>query len=158
MLILNLEVQDQNNLQPGEGTGDDLTIGLSVGLRRTCVDNLLIILVVFLFLIVVLIIVGFLLWKHLLRDKRKVTLANLHEAGDTHPFKESFILNYSKILLQQKIGEGAFGEVFLGVYNRAPVAVKRLNKDFLSVSDLESFEAEAKLMSELPPHPNVVLM
>jgi len=53
------------------------------------------------------------------------------------------------------LGEGHFGSVFKGKYVKTSVAIKKL-KNFKE-KDRESFISEAKLMSLLTPHPNVVL-
>jgi len=63
----------------------------------------------------------------------------------------------SKIEMQGKIGEGAFGSVYLGILNRTEVAIKLLTKANATEEDIKAFMAEAELMKNLPAHPNVVM-
>jgi len=69
----------------------------------------------------------------------------------------SSVLQMSKIEMQGKIGEGAFGSVYLGILNRTEVAIKLLTKANASEEDIKAFMAEAELMKNLPAHPNVVM-
>jgi len=67
------------------------------------------------------------------------------------------ILQMSKMEIKRKIGEGAFGCVYLGILNRTEVAIKQLSKTNASEEDIKEFMAEAELMRNLPAHPNVVM-
>jgi len=73
------------------------------------------------------------------------------------PNDNSYILQNSKMEIKKKIGEGAFGCVYLGILNRTEVAIKQLSKNNASEEDIKEFIAEAELMKNLPVHPNVVL-
>jgi hypothetical protein len=44
--------------------------------------------------------------------------------------------------------------VYKGEYNQTDVAIKKIHDKLISQQDLEAFQEEAKLMGELPPHPN----
>jgi predicted Ser/Thr protein kinase len=61
-------------------------------------------------------------------------------------------ISYSDLLLEKSLGKGAFGEVFFGHWKGIPVAMKVCK----SKSKLEEFLHEMKLITKLPPHPNVV--
>jgi serine/threonine protein kinase len=69
----------------------------------------------------------------------------------------TYILDFKKIELTRKIGEGAFGIVFLGNLNNTPVAVKQLHSQQMGDKELKEFIAEATTMKNIPPHPNLVL-
>jgi len=69
----------------------------------------------------------------------------------------NYIIKMSKLKIKKKIGEGAFGCVYLGIFNKTEVAIKKLSKTNISDVDIKAFIAEAELMRNLPPHPNVVL-
>jgi len=70
---------------------------------------------------------------------------------------DSSILQISKMEIKSKIGEGAFGSVYLGVLNMTEVAIKFLTKENATEEDIKAFMAEAELMKNLPAHPNVVM-
>jgi predicted Ser/Thr protein kinase len=61
-------------------------------------------------------------------------------------------VSYSDLLFDKSLGKGAFGEVFFGYWRDIPVAMKVCK----SKSKLEEFLHEMKLITKLPPHPNVV--
>jgi predicted Ser/Thr protein kinase len=61
-------------------------------------------------------------------------------------------VSYSDLLFGKSLGKGAFGEVFFGHWKGIPVAMKVCK----SKSKLEEFLHEMKLITKLPPHPNVV--
>jgi len=69
----------------------------------------------------------------------------------------SYVLQMSKLEIIKKIGEGAFGCVYLGILNMTEVAIKQLSKANISEEDIKEFIAEADLMRNLPVHPNVVM-
>jgi len=69
----------------------------------------------------------------------------------------SFIIKISAIEMIKKIGEGAFGCVYLGLLNMTEVAIKQLLKPNSSEEEIKEFMTEAELMRDLPSHPNVVL-
>jgi len=60
---------------------------------------------------------------------------------------------YTSLNLGSKIGQGAYGEVFKGLWRNQEVAVKMM-KGELAISE---FMEEAQLMLRLRPHDNVVL-
>jgi len=70
---------------------------------------------------------------------------------------DTYIIPMSRLKILKQIGEGAFGCVYLGVFNRTEVAIKQLSKKDPTEEDIKEFLAEAKIMRKLPVHPNVVL-
>jgi len=71
--------------------------------------------------------------------------------------KNSYVLKMSKLKIKKKIGEGAFGCVYLGILDKSEVAIKQLLKLNTTEEDIKEFMAEAEIMRNLPAHPNVVL-
>ena len=63
---------------------------------------------------------------------------------------------FDKLSYPDFLGDGAFADVFYGLYSGKGVAIKRL-KGLLSSSDESYFNAEVSLLRELR-HPNVVLL
>jgi hypothetical protein len=61
-------------------------------------------------------------------------------------------VEWSSIVLGERIGAGSYGEVFNATLDGEVVAVKKL----LNESGTREFERETKLMSVLPPHRNVL--
>ncbi|KAJ0410480.1 hypothetical protein ATCC90586_000650 [Pythium insidiosum] len=65
-------------------------------------------------------------------------------------------ISLSDLLLGDKIGHGAYGEVFVGEYRSVPVAIKRLSPQHRhDIKLLESFLNEAKLTASLQ-HPRII--
>eukprot|EP00644_Phytophthora_capsici_P000770 jgi/Phyca11/7008/fgenesh1_pm.PHYCAscaffold_16_\ len=61
-----------------------------------------------------------------------------------------------KVILQNLLSRGGFGEVYAGTFNNQRVAVKvLLNDSRKDIRQVESFLTEAKMMAELD-HPNIV--
>jgi predicted Ser/Thr protein kinase len=69
----------------------------------------------------------------------------------TMKFKYSQI-PFKDIVLEQMIGDGSYGKVYLAKWNSAHVAVKFCK----GKGQLDNFLREINVMIELPPHPNVV--
>ena len=61
---------------------------------------------------------------------------------------------FSTLKLDEKIGEGGFGEVFKASYDFVTVAVKRLKAARLSEDSVEEFTREAAIMADLR-HPHI---
>lgn len=69
----------------------------------------------------------------------------------------SFYINFEEITLRKKVGEGGFGEVFLGYWNGKKIAVKKLSvKNFKYRENISRFINEINIISSLR-HPNIVL-
>lgn len=67
----------------------------------------------------------------------------------------SIQVRYADLSLGERLGRGGFGDVFKGIWQRTPVAIKKLKIQKLTSKDVEGFHQEAKLMSDLR-HPNIV--
>lgn len=70
------------------------------------------------------------------------------------------LVDFNQIELEEKIGEGAFGDVWKANFRGAQVAVKMIKTHmFMDISDddMEQIRKEAYLMSRLR-HPNIVLI
>eukprot|EP01127_Copromyxa_protea_P019571 TRINITY_DN6391_c0_g1_i3.p1 TRINITY_DN6391_c0_g1~~TRINITY_DN6391_c0_g1_i3.p1 ORF type:complete len:828 (+),score=128.23 TRINITY_DN6391_c0_g1_i3:229-2484(+) len=65
-------------------------------------------------------------------------------------------IRWQDIILQTKIGEGGFGDVWKGTYHSCPVAVKVVKREMSSADALTALD-EISLMGKLK-HPNVVLL
>ncbi|CAL8464074.1 g3609 [Coccomyxa elongata] len=65
-------------------------------------------------------------------------------------------IEYSELVLGQRIGIGSYGEVFKANWRQTDVAVKRFLEQDLSPQVMAEFRAEVALMQRLK-HPNVVL-
>ena len=67
------------------------------------------------------------------------------------------LIDTSQLVVHPKdrLGQGAFGEVFKGEYNGTPVAVKKLHRSKLDEAGLRAFRAEFELQLSLR-HPNLV--
>mmetsp|Transcript_34369 Transcript_34369/g.86279 ORF Transcript_34369/g.86279 Transcript_34369/m.86279 type:complete len:769 (+) Transcript_34369:194-2500(+) len=69
---------------------------------------------------------------------------------------EDWKLDVSKLRIDKKIGQGAFGEVFKGEYLGTPVAVKSLITGSISEDVDIEFKREVSILKSLR-HPNIVL-
>lgn len=73
---------------------------------------------------------------------------------DTDTFRE---ISIDELEFGKKIGSGAYGSVYLGLWQEAPVAIKVLNvADGLTEEAVEEFRHEATLMAKVSHHPNIV--
>jgi hypothetical protein len=72
------------------------------------------------------------------------------------PLGSQYILDFSKIVLENKIASGSNGQVYRGTYAGAPVALKELFAVMLTGGqDIKEFEKEAMLLAFLL-HPNIL--
>jgi serine/threonine protein kinase len=71
-------------------------------------------------------------------------------------FLPEWLIPYSDLKFQKKLGQGAFGVVFLGKWRTAKVAIKQSTVLAVDQDALEDFKQEALLMLSLQPHPNCV--
>jgi serine/threonine protein kinase len=69
----------------------------------------------------------------------------------------NYFINYDEFSLKIKVGEGGFGEVFLGFWHGKKIAVKKLTvKNSKFMDNLNKFINEINIISSLR-HPNIVL-
>ncbi len=79
---------------------------------------------------------------------------DINEPLKTGMILDDFIIDHTTITLGKKLGEGGFGEVYLGKWNAQDVAVKKLHSKSLSEKSKEEFKSETKIWSKLR-HPNI---
>ncbi|KAK9790953.1 hypothetical protein WJX73_010535 [Symbiochloris irregularis] len=96
------------------------------------------------------------------------SISQRREAGtDVKPGSTAFgwpaqanvnVITFAELSMGQLIGEGAFGKVYYGMWKDEEVAVKVLLADSAdhNTQMAKEFEAEIRVMSALPPHPNVL--
>ena len=91
------------------------------------------------------------------RASLKLNLAALSEPGASAPAgaRPVWEFDYSEITLGNRIGAGAFGEVYEALWRRSRIAVKRLLCQRLTDAARSQFMGEMELMSNLR-HPNIV--
>lgn len=91
--------------------------------------------------------------------KEVISATHLQRLQQEFILKDVFV-KYEEIKIEDKIGEGSFGEVFKASFRGAQVALKKLRNPMfmqLTTSDIEEFRKEAYMMSRLR-HPNIVLV
>eukprot|EP00736_Rhodelphis_marinus_P013915 Rmarinus@m.7316 len=71
---------------------------------------------------------------------------------------KTWIIKGGELKFLEKLGSGAFGDVYSGMWRGGPVAIKRVTStsEKLSAAEKENFMKELEVLSELR-HPNVVL-
>lgn len=70
--------------------------------------------------------------------------------------QDDWQIPFEDLSFERELGSGAFGSVWKGLWNMAPVAIKQSLLVSASATQQADFEHEAKLMTKLRPHPNVV--
>ena len=91
--------------------------------------------------------------------KEVISATHLQRLQQEFILKDVFV-KYEEIKVEDKIGEGSFGEVYKASFRGAQVALKKLRNPMfmqLTVNDIEEFRKEAYMMSRLR-HPNIVLV
>jgi serine/threonine protein kinase len=68
----------------------------------------------------------------------------------------NFLVSFSAVKIGQELGRGAFGVVYLATLRNETIACKMISKEALHNMNQEEFLQEARTMSELPRHPNVI--
>ncbi|RYG66907.1 hypothetical protein EON64_08630, partial [archaeon] len=63
---------------------------------------------------------------------------------------------YLKVDQRQKLGAGSFSTVYMGMYKNTPVAIKMLVTLDLNPDVIKRVNNEARILTSLCPHPNVV--
>jgi len=100
--------------------------------------------------------------RHKTKGKRNVEDLTQKISEDIiRKFKESglnenFIISYSELFFDMKIGEGGYGRVYLGKFSGIEVAIKEYGKRKLLKRSAEEFVKEVEVISNLR-HPNIVL-
>eukprot|EP01099_Mayorella_cantabrigiensis_P002957 TRINITY_DN232_c0_g5_i1.p1 TRINITY_DN232_c0_g5~~TRINITY_DN232_c0_g5_i1.p1 ORF type:complete len:763 (-),score=190.75 TRINITY_DN232_c0_g5_i1:1326-3614(-) len=71
--------------------------------------------------------------------------------------RTALVIKCEQLKLVSLLGEGAFGQVFKGVWRgNTSVAIKVIKEVTLTKQEIEDFTKEAALFHKLPPHPNIV--
>jgi serine/threonine protein kinase len=68
----------------------------------------------------------------------------------------SFLISFASIKLGKELGRGAFGIVYKAELNGQAIACKMLSKETAQEMNQDEFLQEARTMSEIPRHPNVI--
>jgi serine/threonine protein kinase len=68
----------------------------------------------------------------------------------------SFLISFSSVKLGEELGRGAFGVVYKAELNGETIACKMISKEASKGMNEDEFLQEARTMSDIPAHPNVV--
>jgi serine/threonine protein kinase len=68
----------------------------------------------------------------------------------------SFLVSFSAIELGDELGRGAYGVVYRAKLREETIACKMLSDDARQKMNETDFLQEARTMSTIPPHPNVI--
>ncbi|KAL6073277.1 Tyrosine-protein kinase abl1 [Balamuthia mandrillaris] len=83
---------------------------------------------------------------------------NDDEDGEEEDFvieaRDQWDIMYKELKFIEKIGEGASGEVWRGMWRSSPVAIKKLHT--MDEEQLQDFQMEAQTLKALRPHGNVI--
>ncbi|WKY09666.1 hypothetical protein Q1695_002207 [Nippostrongylus brasiliensis] len=94
-----------------------------------------------------------------MKEKRVIPPSNATLINGVH--RPEYIVLHENVILKEKIGQGAFGEVCIGKLKtktgELDVAVKRAKEGHTKKSQVVAFIREAKIMRRLD-HPNIVRM
>ncbi|KAL6053527.1 Tyrosine-protein kinase abl1 [Balamuthia mandrillaris] len=130
--------------------------------------------VVTLVVVVLAVIVGIGVWwrrrqVHLVKRRQEMELESQYGVfetggGNKHENKKNYEdeertedhweIAYDELTFIKKIGEGAFGEVWKGMWRLSEVAIKKLHT--MDESQLRDFQMEAQTLKCLRPHGNVI--
>ncbi|XP_030377361.1 tyrosine-protein kinase receptor torso isoform X2 [Scaptodrosophila lebanonensis] len=83
------------------------------------------------------------------------TCLDAPQADDNLELEDELEIDSQDVLLQDVLGEGAFGLVRRGIFQKRQVAVKLL-KDNPSEEDVQAFKCEIKVLRSVGKHPNIV--
>jgi serine/threonine protein kinase len=67
-----------------------------------------------------------------------------------------FLVAFAEVKLGPELGRGAFGVVHKATLHGDTIACKMLSKEIVAELDQEQFLKEARTMSTIPQHPNVI--
>lgn len=71
-------------------------------------------------------------------------------------FKQENEINYTDLIMEDKLSEGGYGIVYRGKWNETTVAIKQIKMDIVQQDKLEEFKTEINVMSVIR-HPNIVM-
>jgi len=77
------------------------------------------------------------------------------ELSGTKPYMNGTDILLSELMTKDRVGGGAFGDVYYGEWRGVTVAIKKI-KGELSDSALADFRSEVKVMQNLKPHPHII--
>jgi len=67
-------------------------------------------------------------------------------------------IQYEELLIKEEVGRGGFGVVYHGSWRSSPVAVKQMSSEYMTLKDIDDFNAEISLMKNIRPHANVLML
>jgi serine/threonine protein kinase len=87
------------------------------------------------------------------REQESTSSPKRAELDDAGGMQISLTIPYSRLTFGRKLGNGGFGEVFLGEWRHTEVAIKKLRIKDMSPKILAAFKNEARIMARLnSPH------
>ena len=91
--------------------------------------------------------------KSLIEEQSK--LFDKHINGQVKEELEEWAIPPAAVTFHEKVGEGAFGVVFKGIYRKREVALKTMSRKDVNETNLKRFVSETLLLARLH-HPNVI--
>ena len=86
---------------------------------------------------------------------RSGSLHDTNVPSTKHDGDDEWEISFSDLIFGQRIGRGAYGEVFRGLYRETEVAIKVFLEQDVSEKVLEAFKKEVAILKKLR-HPNIV--
>lgn len=83
--------------------------------------------------------------------------AKKFQAEKKHLETNTYYVNFKQLQVfkENKLGNGGYGTVYLGLYYKTPVAIKELNEKQISPQAKDYFRREAEILAHLK-HPNII--
>ncbi len=88
-------------------------------------------------------------------DEKEAMLMDFLNAEDRRSKLDDWGILPSAVQFDKKLGAGAFGVVYKGLYRQREVAIKTMTRDTISERNLERFTSEIFLLTRLH-HPNII--